>query len=160
MLCGAYLLIINIKAVVKGEIGKLGWIDFKPGWYVYVGSAMGGLEARVKRHLSSKKRKHWHIDYLLGLGSKVRVEQVVIVTSTKKIECELSKLVAGLATFSVARFGSSDCKCGSHLYYFPNEQSIRGLLGAIKRAKPNVTIKEAQSVCLDLARNRQLASPT
>lgn len=49
---GSYCLIINIKKDTEIKIGKkLGFINFKKGCYVYVGSAMNCLEYRVKRHL-------------------------------------------------------------------------------------------------------------
>ncbi|HSF57479.1 MAG TPA: DUF123 domain-containing protein [Candidatus Binatia bacterium] len=49
-------------------MGKLGDAVFPAGTYVYTGSAMKGLAARVKRHCSRKKKIHWHIDYLLTLS--------------------------------------------------------------------------------------------
>ena len=63
---GCYCLIIHVKKYSKIRIGaKLGYLEFKRGIYVYVGSAMNSLESRLNRHLSSKKKMHWHVDYLL-----------------------------------------------------------------------------------------------
>ena len=63
---GSYLLIIKLQDDKKILVGKLGKIAFKKGYYVYVGSAMNGLEQRLQRHLRSQKKFHWHIDYLLN----------------------------------------------------------------------------------------------
>lgn len=45
---GCYCLIINLENPSKIKIGKLGRVDFKKGYYVYVGSAMNYLESRLK----------------------------------------------------------------------------------------------------------------
>ena len=53
---GCYCLVIKVDAGKKLKIGKRLKIDFKPGYYVYIGSAMNNLESRVKRHLSKTKK--------------------------------------------------------------------------------------------------------
>lgn len=113
---GCYCLIIDLDNSAKIKIGKLGKIDFKKGTYVYVGSAMNYLEARINRHLSSDKKLHWHIDYLL---KKAKVSDVIYNESTKKVECELSQHINRKAS-GIEDFGCSDCGCNSHLYYFKN----------------------------------------
>lgn len=114
---GCYCLIIKLNEDSQIRIGKrLGKIQFKEGHYVYVGSAMNSLEARIKRHLSSKKRLHWHIDYLL---KNAEISEVVFNESTRKIECELSQYLSRKAE-GVNDFGCSDCDCDSHLYRFKN----------------------------------------
>ena len=84
---GCYCLIISLKDIQTIKIGKLGIIKFKKGCYVYVGSAMNSLEARLKRHLSDDKKLHWHIDYLLR---KSEITDI-IYNENKKVECELSQ---------------------------------------------------------------------
>lgn len=113
---GCYCLIINLDNSSKIKIGKLGKIDFEKGCYVYVGSAMNYLESRIKRHLNSEKKLHWHIDYLL---KKAEVTDVIYNVSNRKVECELSEHISSNAN-GVTGFGCSDCDCESHLYYFKN----------------------------------------
>lgn len=113
---GCYCLIINLENSSKIKIGKLGKIDFEKGNYVYVGSAMNYLESRIRRHLRSEKKLHWHIDYLL---KKAEVSDVIYNESTKKVECELSQYISSNAN-GITDFGCSDCECESHLYYFKN----------------------------------------
>ncbi len=60
-----YLLLIEVEEELLLTIGKLGTFRFKPGFYLYVGSARKNLPARINRHLSQNKKLHWHIDYLL-----------------------------------------------------------------------------------------------
>lgn len=118
---GSYCLIINIKKDTDIKIGKkLGFINFKKGCYVYVGSAMNYLESRVKRHLSDNKKKHWHIDYLL-LNKNSEIEKVYTKESCEKLECEIAKKIIENEE-SIADFGCSDCKCHSHLIYFKNSK--------------------------------------
>ena len=81
MMKGCYCLIIILNTPSKIKIGKLGKIDFNEGYYVYVGSAMNYLESRINRHLRSKKKLHWHIDYLL---KKAKICDIIYNESTKK----------------------------------------------------------------------------
>ena len=113
---GCYCLIISLDNSSKIKIGKLGKIDFQKGYYVYVGSAMNYLESRIRRHLKSEKKLHWHIDYLL---KKSEITDVIYNESTKKVECELSQYISTNAK-GMKDFGCSDCDCESHLYYFKN----------------------------------------
>ena len=112
---GCYCLTIHLKNAKKIKVGKLGMINFKKGYYVYVGSAMNSLESRLKRHLSEDKKLHWHIDYLL---KKAEIT-CIIYNENKKVECELSQFLK-TKTDGVKNFGCSDCECESHLYYFKN----------------------------------------
>ena len=72
---GLYLLILRLDRDLDLTIGALVRCLLRPGFYCYVGSAMGpgGLRARVMRHYrctdcgtsGKKKRLHWHIDFVL-----------------------------------------------------------------------------------------------
>ena len=114
---GCYCLIIEVNENQCLKIGKKLKIDFKKGYYVYVGSAMNNLESRVKRHLSKTKKFHWHIDYLLRNNEIIEV----IYNLDEKVECDLSQRLAK-TNESIKNFGCSDCKCESHLYYFKNKK--------------------------------------
>ena len=114
---GAYQLLIKLDHPAAIQIGRLGEFRFAGGYYVYTGSAMGGIEQRVARHLSKTKRFHWHIDYLLEHG---RVILYAIRESSARRECEFSSMMLEMdgASVPVKGFGSSDCGCVSHLVYF------------------------------------------
>lgn len=112
---GVYCLIIHLNKNRKIKIGKLGKIPFAKGFYCYVGSGLNNLEKRIERHLGKEKKKRWHIDYFLQKGKIVGVEKI---ETSRKAECLLSKRVGKMANSYVKGFGSSDCKCASHLYYF------------------------------------------
>ena len=115
---GAYQLLIRLRRGRRIKVGRLGEFFFPSGWYVYTGSALGGLEARVRRHLSRPRRKRWHIDYLLEVANSV---EAFLYPSAERIECHLNMAVLSLpgAEVPVPGFGSSDCRrCPAHLAYF------------------------------------------
>lgn len=121
---GTYSLILILKNDQYIEIGKKGKYLFKKGYYVYNGSALGGL-GRVKYHLKQKKTKRWHIDYLLEYA---KILEIIISKDTKNHEHDISKILACMKDVEnpVVGFGSSDCKegCPSHLIYFKKVPEI------------------------------------
>lgn len=107
----SYQLIIELERPARIEIGRLGWARFPAGIYVYTGSARGGIEPRVRRHLAKTKRLHWHIDYLLA-SQQARVVEVRVSCEP---ECALNQGTPG--EIVLRGFGASDCRagCGAHL---------------------------------------------
>lgn len=111
---GGYALVVDLKRPASLEIGRLGTVTFAAGRYVYCGSALGGLGARIARHRRAEKRFHWHVDFLLGIGT---VAEVWVAVSPVRLECLLAKHLGQYSAASrpAAGFGSSDCRCPSHL---------------------------------------------
>jgi len=103
-----YILLIEIEEELLLTIGKLGTFQFKPGFYLYVGSARKNLQARINRHLRHDKKLHWHIDYLLTEGE---VTEVILIEENE--ECRIANALRGISevSFPVPGFGSSDCRC-------------------------------------------------
>ena len=134
MKSGIYHLIIKIPRKKEIQIGRLGVFLFPKGFYVYTGSAQINLEKRVTRHLSHEKRNHWHIDYLLQYGE---ITSVFTVEGLKSKECVLSnKIAVTLGGKIVAdNFGSSDCKCTTHLYFFEHIPKIKDIFRGTERYK-------------------------
>jgi len=118
---GAYCLLIHLEAEAVAAIGRLGTFEFPAGHYVYCGSAMRALAARIARHQRKAKRLRWHIDYLLGLP-QARLLACVSYPSEHRQECVLNQAVQRQrgASVPVAGFGSSDCRsgCPAHLTHF------------------------------------------
>ena len=110
-----------MKKSEKLDIGHLHQDHkFRKGYYVYIGSAMNSLVARINRHLSDEKKLHWHIDYLLKNESS-EIRDVLFNVSDKRIECDLASTIA-LNGEEVPKFGCSDCNCSSHLIYFKRKR--------------------------------------
>ena len=110
---GSYLLVIKKENDSIIRIGKLGEIPLKKGFYVYVGSALNGLEQRIQRHLRENKKIHWHIDYLL---KHAKIINAFYKENNTREECFIAKIFEE-TLHSISGFGCSDCKCKSHLFY-------------------------------------------
>lgn len=110
---GSYLLVIKKENDSIIRIGKLGEIAFNKGFYVYVGSALNGLEQRIKRHLRNNKNINWHIDYLLDYA---KITDVFYKENNVREECHIAKKLSKKLS-SISGFGCSDCTCKSHLFY-------------------------------------------
>jgi sugar fermentation stimulation protein A len=114
---GSYLVALELRDSRTIEVGSLGTIDFQAGWYVYAGSAQKNLSQRMNRHLRKvRKAKHWHLDYLTAYAGSIKALPVM---SYRNLECGFADALAGLGGAGVPGFGCSDCRCRSHLYYFP-----------------------------------------
>jgi len=121
---GIYLLTIRLPKPCAAPAG-IGSNTLTAGWYAYAGSAMGGLATRLARHLRTTAVRHWHVDHLLANGKIVDIQ--LLLTTDSGEECRLAERVRSWPDAEVvADFGSSDCRCASHLIRFP-----RRPLGAI-----------------------------
>lgn len=115
---GTYILVLQMKKGATITIGKLGEFPFRKGTYVYVGSAFGpgGLSARLKHHLAVSLKPHWHLDYLRPF---VTVTDIKISLENERLEhvwAEHLSTFPGM-TVPIPGFGSSDCRCLSHLFH-------------------------------------------
>jgi sugar fermentation stimulation protein A len=110
---GSYLLILRVRKRTTREIGSLGAVTFRPGYYIYVGSARKGLSKRIERHRRLRKRLFWHIDFLRAAAE---FHAALPIRTEDDLECELARRLRKLAVWDVPRFGSSDCACRSHLF--------------------------------------------
>lgn len=114
---GTYALVLNLPRAQIIRIGALGSFKFPRGYYLYIGSAMNGMAARIARHLSHDKKKHWHIDYFL---ERARAKEIWTHQGSERFECEWAQAALALpnAKTVAPRFGASDCRCPTHLIHF------------------------------------------
>jgi Uri superfamily endonuclease len=134
---GTYALVLRCRRRARLRIGRLGVLQTLPGFYVYVGSALGpgGVAARVRHHQRPAARPHWHIDYLRARADLVEVWHV---HGTRCREHRWASIVSGLrdATVPLRGFGASDCNCVSHLFRFDERPSVRVFRGTLRRVAP------------------------
>ena len=126
---GVYVLLIRL--VRRGELTVGGAIrPFAAGWYAYIGSARGGLRARLARHLRTTEVRHWHLDALLAAG---RVDDLQIRPGDDPAaECALAGEVAAWpGAAAVPGFGCTDCRCATHLFHFRERPGVSLLAGAV-----------------------------
>ncbi len=116
---GTYALLLSSTSDAEIRIGLLGDMQVQPGFYVYVGSALGpgGVRARLTHHICPAERPHWHIDYLRPY---TKLEQIWFRYDRTSQEHVWAKRFAGMkgASVPLAGFGSSDCDCETHLFFF------------------------------------------
>jgi Uri superfamily endonuclease len=129
---GTYILVLQSETSASAQIGRWGCLDVRPGYYLYVGSALGpgGVLARVSRHCRDLKSKHWHIDYLREFTNVVAVWYRY---SPNRLEHRWAEGVAKVSgTEPVKGFGCSDCSCESHLFYSRNEPELARFAAAVR----------------------------
>jgi sugar fermentation stimulation protein A len=82
---GCYLLVLNNTRTFSKRIGALGEREFKKGYYVYAGSALKGLNSRIKRHMRKNKKIHWHLDYIFPYHMiKEKVFKIITENNTAR----------------------------------------------------------------------------
>jgi len=114
---GTYALVLYLARAQTIRIGKLGVFEFPRGYYIYVGSALNGLAARLARHLRPNKKRFWHIDYFL---ERAQIKELWTHQGDERLECVWARAALALprARVIAPRFGASDCACPTHLIYF------------------------------------------
>jgi Uri superfamily endonuclease len=119
---GAYQLILRLSRPVVVEVGALGSHAFPSGSYIYTGRASKYLSKRIARHQREDKKLRWHIDYLL---QQAQIERIEVYPGKAAEECtindETARALRGI--FPVNGFGSSDCRCASHLMLVPEKNA-------------------------------------
>jgi sugar fermentation stimulation protein A len=113
---GSYLMLLRHGEDRHIEIGQLGSRLFRQGYYVYVGSAMRNLSARMARHGRKRKKLHWHIDYL---GQHAEAIAGLPIRSSQRQECAIAGALTEVMKVGLTGFGSSDCTCAGHLFFSP-----------------------------------------
>ncbi len=124
---GVYLLILELNTNQRISAGKLQQTEFEPGIYIYIGSARNGLLRRIARHRRKEKKIFWHIDYFL---QKAKIKEIWIRNDYFDECLALSEAKNSLknSCFPLKKFGSSDCRCPSHLIFLPeNEADLESL---------------------------------
>ncbi|HTZ41086.1 MAG TPA: DNA/RNA nuclease SfsA [Syntrophales bacterium] len=112
---GSYMLVLEMAKGRRIDVGGLGEVLFPKGYYVYTGSARASLTKRIERHVRKRKQFHWHIDTLRDHAGSCKA---LPVRSSEDLEHDLALALGIFADWTIPRFGSSDCKCPTHLFGF------------------------------------------
>ena len=123
---GTYALILLASSEEDIRVGRLGLLQVKPGFYVYVGSAFGpgGVKARISHHKNISNHPRWHIDYLRAVTV---IQEIWYTYDSVCREHQWAEILAGSrkALTPLGGFGSSDCGCESHLIFYHSHPSIK-----------------------------------
>ena len=111
---GTYILSVTFDSDTNITVGALGPHLFKAGTYCYVGSAMAGLDQRLKRHLAHEKKLKWHIDYLTTVCDSCEAWESYPDPIPECVLAERMEALGGIPEMD--RFGCSDCRCRTHLF--------------------------------------------
>jgi len=132
---GSYVLWLALSEAAQIAVGRLGVVAFPRGDYIYSGSARGsgGLRGRLRHHLQSSPRPHWHIDYL---RSAAMIRGVFYRVTEEPLECHWSQMLAKAPGAETPRagFGASDCRsgCATHLVLFAAGLGQEEILSLLK----------------------------
>jgi Uri superfamily endonuclease len=124
----AYVLVLRNPARSKRRVGRLGEVEFAPGFYLYVGSGGRNALRRVQRHLAPAKPVRWHVDRLTTGRGRMRPVDAFILPG--RDECALARRL-GRELAVVPGFGSSDCGCPGHLFHAPGVAALAAALGPL-----------------------------
>ena len=132
---GTYVLVMQLSHMATVTAGRLGTIVLEPGYYFYVGSALGGLRSRLARHLRTEKRHHWHIDYLLD---QAHIVEIWYAQGKERVECNWAEALCAQEGVKPAHkgFGASDCHCATHLFFATQQTTLAGTRGKLGIKKP------------------------
>jgi len=147
---GTYALVVETAApgpVLIGRTGKRGRMEVVPGFYVYTGSAGGGVRARQRCHLTPARDLQiwWDVDVLRLRCSVVEVWFTVDPldpnldpkSALMERECAVARSVLTMpaATVPVRKFGASGCRrCPAHLAHFASRPSFRSFQARMRRS--------------------------
>jgi Uri superfamily endonuclease len=129
---GSYILLMTLPEGVTIKAGRLADTRFPAGCYAYVGSAMAGFASRLNRHRKKDKKPRWHIDYLL---ERAALSDIILCETQARVECAIAQALSHEFS-SIPGFGSSDCKCPSHLFYAASERQMKSKILAILNSLP------------------------
>jgi Uri superfamily endonuclease len=125
---GTYALILRATEAMVIHVGALGQMAVEPGWYIYVGSALGsgGLRGRLNHHLKPVAHPHWHVDYL---RQGMELVEIWYQESQERLECAWARRLLALTGVRIPlkKFGASDCGCPAHLFYGQQISLLTGL---------------------------------
>lgn len=133
---GTYVVVLKSSQAKSVQIGRLAQLAVRRGYYLYVGSALGpgGVRARLRHHAKVSWRPHWHLDYL---RAETTLYAAYASYSAERKECEWASILAtgeGV-TEPMSGFGSSDCRCNTHLFYFSSALKLQRAIRVIPAAK-------------------------
>ena len=124
---GCYVIVLRLRQRAGISVGRFGVLSFEPGYYCYVGSAFGpgGLRARLGRHIKGAARQRWHVDYLRAASEPI---QLWFQTQSESREHAWAEALGTGSVFrGIPKFGTSDCRCHTHLFHSPDPPRSRTL---------------------------------
>jgi Uri superfamily endonuclease len=146
---GTYILLLEARSSRRIPVGVLGMLDLRPGFYVYVGSALGpgGLRGRLARHSRRSLSPHWHVDYIRRHAAVREIWFSVGRSRREHLWAAVLARSAG-AAIPLAGFGASDCSCLAHLFRFSQRPCLANFRRRLEASAPQpATASRAEITC-------------
>ena len=144
---GTYILILEALSKRRVLVGVLGTLDLEPGFYVYVGSALGsgGLRGRLAHHHRHSRSPHWHIDYM---RRHTTLREIWFLVGMSRREHLWAAVLASKAEAVIpfAGFGASDCGCRTHLFRFLDRPNLSTFRRKLEASSPRTTAVSSAEV--------------
>ena len=122
-----YIVGIYVSKPITIEVGSLGRVSFRKGYYIYIGSGGRAPLSRIHRHFRRNKRIRWHIDYLTQYYPAL---EAYVIWSPNIDEYGLYLDLCSRYEF-IEGFGSSDKRSKSHLFYLGGLDGYRDAINYI-----------------------------
>lgn len=115
---GSYALILRCDRSESILIGQLGQMRLQTGFYIYAGSAFGpgGVNARLRHHYQIAANPRWHLDYLRA-GCEPMEHWFTHDPERREHDWAATLLTLPGFNAPMQGFGSSDCRCKTHLAF-------------------------------------------
>ncbi|MGD9347686.1 MAG: GIY-YIG nuclease family protein [Candidatus Aminicenantes bacterium] len=120
---GIYVLVVSVAHPLWIKPGKLPEREFQKGIYFYIGRAKQHLRGRLARHFRAEKKLFWHVDYLLQKASIAEIWCRLGFFDECRIASAIIE-VCGTTCAPIPGFGTSDCRCPSHLIYYSGDSKF------------------------------------
>jgi Uri superfamily endonuclease len=86
--------------------------------------------------LRPAKRRHWHLDYLRSFARPLEIWFSDDPERREHLWASLISRSRG-ATLPLPGFGSTDCSCPAHLFFFSHTPSFNGFKCRLRHAAPD-----------------------
>jgi len=124
-----YLTILFIPRRLSLKVGSLGELNLEKGYYLYIGSGGRNIYKRISRHFRLAKKRKWHIDYITNIYPAI---DAFIVSGVD--EYALSQYFYKKGLKFIPKFGATDKKSVSHLYYLNNKSQVEDIIMELKKS--------------------------
>lgn len=110
---GSYIVVLRLSRDRVLDVGDLGRVRFRKGYYLYAGSARADLAKRIEGHRRITKKTHGHIAHLRQYADWLGAFPI---RTSDDLGCDLASALGSITEWSIPGFGSSDCSCSCHLF--------------------------------------------
>ncbi len=110
---GSCIVVLRLSRDRVLDVGDLGKVRFRKGYYLYAGSATADLTKRIEGHRRITKKAQGHMAHL---RQHADWQAAFPIRTSDDLGCDLASALGSITDWSIPGSGSSDCSCSSHLF--------------------------------------------